>query len=113
MTAPAGTARDPLHLRPGETDRFYFLFGPRFLAEGDTLTGTPTVVSPGVTIAGVARNSTPLTYEGVEHAIDTVVYCDVSGIAQGEKVEIVCTATTTSGRIAVNSLWVEGVRAHS
>jgi len=112
MTADRfGSAARPLHLRPGETDRFYFLFD-RFLDTGDTLTGTPAVVSPGVTVSGVARNATPLTYQGVEYDIDTVVYCDVSGITRGEKAEVVCTCTTTAGRVAVDSFWLEGTREY-
>lgn len=117
MTPRAGSSSNPLELRPGETERYFWLFDAEegYLAPGDTLTGTPTVgvLNAGVTISGVARNSAPLTYEGVEYAIDTVVYADVSGISFGDKVELVCTCSTTSGRVAVESLWLKGVNSHS
>lgn len=110
-TARLGSAERPLQLRPGETDRFYFLFD-RYLDDGDALTGTPTVESPGVTVSGASRNSAPLTYQGVEYSINTVVYVDVSGITRGEKVEVICTCLTTAGRVAVDSFWLEGARAY-
>lgn len=98
----------PLELRPGETDRFYFIFS-RLLASGDLLTGTPTVTSDGVTVVGALRNSQPLTLDGVEYATDTVVYFDASGITLNDVAEAICTAQSTSGRILKQSMWIQGV----
>ena len=110
-----GTHDDPMELKPGETDRFYWIFGGAngFLATGDSLTGTPTITGAGATVAGIARNSTPLTYEGVEYAADTVVYADVSDIELGDKVELTCQCATVAGRIARPALWIRGVKNYS
>ena len=114
-----GSREKPLRLRPGELDRFYFLFGPAgnprgLLATGDELAGPPTVTADGVTLANVAINSAPLTYPpdstGVSYAANEVVYVDVSDINLGDRVEVECECATATGRTVKHSLWIEGIR---
>lgn len=107
-----GSHPDPFELRAGETDRVFFIYA-NMLASGDTLASITSIEGDGITEAGAAINSTPLTYDGVEYAANTVAYVDVSGIAQGDKVELVSTVVTTAGRTLKDSMWIKGVSNYS
>lgn len=109
---PTGRHDDPLELRVGETDRFFFLYS-RMLATGDELASLTGITGAGVTLTGPSLNSAPLTYDGVQYAANTVAYVDVAGIGQGDKVEVTATVVTSAGRTLVDSLWIEGVPAYA
>lgn len=112
---PDGSRKNPFELNTAATDRFYAVFAATqgFLADGDEISTAPfSCPSAGATLSNAQVNSSTLTLDGVDHAANTVASVQVSGIEAGDLVEIVCTVTTTSGRIDAQSLWIKGVAVY-